>query len=86
MKKDGEFYWNKDTLDHFVKLAKTATMTELSAEVISFVSADCALEDCETYQDLYDDLMSKIVKQVTKFNAVNNTCSYSGLPNTKNYE
>ena len=60
-------YWNEDTLNHFVELSKTATMAELSVEVISFVSADCDLEDCETYQDLYDDLMSKIVKQVTKF-------------------
>jgi hypothetical protein len=54
------YYWNEETLNHFVELSKTATMAELSVEVISFVSNECDLEDGETEEMLVEDLLNQI--------------------------
>ena len=80
-----KFYWSEETITYFVELSKEINMQEFSYKVMDFVESDCTTEDDETFQDLYDDLMDVILKEITIDRGVD-TCQYSGLPNTKSYE
>jgi len=53
-----QFYWNKETLNHFKINFKTKK--ECLIEVKKFVKNSCDLEQGETTQDLVNDLMFQI--------------------------
>tara|TARA_R100001463_G_scaffold28426_3_gene65174 strand:+ start:3156 stop:3329 length:174 start_codon:yes stop_codon:yes gene_type:complete len=53
-----QFYWNKETLNHFKSNFKTKK--ECLIEVKKFVKNSCDLEQGETIQDLVNDLMFQI--------------------------
>lgn len=80
-----KFHWSEDTIMYFVQLSKENNMQEFSYKVMDFIERDCTTEDDERFQDLYDDLMDVILKEITIDRSVS-TCQYSGLLNTKSYE
>jgi len=80
-----KFHWSEDTIMYFVELSKELNMQEFSYKVMDFIERDCSTEEDETFQDLYDDLMDVILKEITIDRSVY-TCHYSGLLNTKSYE
>ena len=60
-----KFHWNEDTIMYFVELSKELNMQEFSYKVMDFIERDCSTEEDETLQDLYDDLMDVILKEIT---------------------
>ena len=60
-----KFNWSEDTIMYFVQLSKEFDMQEFSYKVMDFVERDCSTEEDETFQDLYDDLMDVILKEIT---------------------
>ena len=60
-----KFHWNEDTIMYFVELSKEINMQEFSYKVMDFIERDCSTEGDETFQDLYDDLMDVILKEIT---------------------
>jgi hypothetical protein len=80
-----KFHWSEDTIMYFVELSKELNMQEFSYKVMDFIERDCSTEEDETFQDLYDDLMDVILKEITIDRSVD-ICHYSGLLNTKSYE
>ena len=61
-----KFHWSEDTIMYFVQLSKEINMQEFSYKVMDFIERDCTTEDDERFQDLYDDLMDVILKEITK--------------------
>jgi len=59
------YHWNKDTIMYFVQLSRETNMQEFSYKVMDFIERDCSTEEDETFQDLYDDLMDVILKEIT---------------------
>ena len=59
------YHWNKDTIMYFVQLSRETNMQEFSYKVMDFIERDCSTEEEETFQDLYDDLMDVILKEIT---------------------
>ncbi len=55
-----EFYWDRDTLEHFRFASSYGTVNEIHNMVKEFVEIDCYLEDGETEEELVTDLMNKI--------------------------
>ena len=52
-----EFTWNEETIDYFVELHNLNGWAYVAQKVISFVNNECDLEDGETTQDLFNDLI-----------------------------
>jgi len=55
-----EFYWNEDTINHFIFISNYGTVNEVHNMVKEFVALDCSLEGEEIEEDLVTDLMNKI--------------------------
>ncbi len=55
-----KFYWNEDTINHFIFLSNYGTVNEVYNIVKEFVEIDCVLEGDETEEELVTDLMNKI--------------------------
>ena len=55
-----KFYWNKDTINHFIFISNYGTVNEVHNMVKEFVEIDCVLEDGETEEDLITSLMNEI--------------------------
>ncbi len=55
-----KFYWNEDTINHFIFLSNYGTVNEVYNIVKEFVEIDCVLEGDETEEELVIDLMNKI--------------------------
>ena len=54
------FVWQDETLDYFRNLKATATDSEYLKEVENFIVMDCQLEDGETHEDLFKDLLKQV--------------------------
>ena len=54
------FYWQEETLDYFHDLKATASDSEYLKEVEDFIVRDCQLEDGETHEDLFKDLLKQV--------------------------
>jgi len=63
-----KFYWNEDTINHFIFLSNYGTVNEVYNIVKEFVDLNCSLEDGETEEELVTDLMNKIYKLNTNTN------------------
>jgi hypothetical protein len=61
-----EFTWNEETIDYFVELHNLNGWAYVAQKVISFVNNECDLEDGETTQDLFNDLIVKIEDKINK--------------------
>ena len=55
-----QFEWNEDTINYFTNLEELNGMSHVSKRVLEFVIEDCVLEDDETIQDLFNDIMDKV--------------------------
>ena len=55
-----QFEWNEDTINYFTNLEELNGMSYVSKRVLEFVVNDCDLEDGETIQDLFNDIMDKV--------------------------
>ena len=55
-----KFYWNKDTINHFIFISNYGTVNEVHNMVKEFVALDCSLEGDEIEEELVTDLMNKI--------------------------
>lgn len=60
MKNKKEYYWNKDTVDHFKFTSAYISKDEVLKEVQEFVEIDCTFENGDTERYLVNDLMNKI--------------------------
>jgi len=61
-----EFTWNEDTIDYFAELHDLNGWAHVAQRVLSFVTHECDLEDGETTQDLFNNLIVKIEDKVIK--------------------
>ena len=61
-----EFTWNEETIDYFAELHDLNGWAYISQKVLSFVTHACDLEDGETTQDLFNDLIVKIEDKINK--------------------
>lgn len=61
-----KFYWDEDTIDYFAELHSLNGWAHVSKRVLNFVTHECDLEDGETTQDLFNDLIVKIEDKVIK--------------------
>ena len=61
-----EFNWNDDTIDYFAELYDLNGWAHVSQRALAFVLDDCEVQDDETYQDLFGDLINKIEDKVNK--------------------
>ena len=55
-----KFQWDDDTMNYFTNLEELNGMSHVSKRVLEFVVNDCTLEDGETIQDLFSDIMDKV--------------------------
>jgi hypothetical protein len=55
---------------YFVQLSKEFDMQEFSYKVMDFIERDCGAEEDERFQDLYDDLMDVILKEINIVNLI----------------
>ncbi len=55
-----QFEWNEDTINYFTNLEELNGMSHVSKRVLEFVVNDCTLEDGETIEDLFNDIMDKV--------------------------
>jgi hypothetical protein len=61
-----EFTWNEETIDYFAELYDLNGWAHVSQRVLSFVTHECDLEDGETTQDLFNDLIMKVEYKANK--------------------
>jgi enoyl reductase-like protein len=61
-----EFTWNEETIDYFADLEELNGWSHVAQRVLDFVTHECDLEDGETTQDLFNDLIVKIEDKVNK--------------------
>lgn len=61
-----EFYWNEETIDYFAELYDLNGWAHVSQRIFSFVLNECDVQDDETYQDLFNDLIVKVEDKVLK--------------------
>ena len=72
-----EFTWNEETIDYFAELYDSNGWAHVSQGALAFVKVlhklrwlrlldDCEVQDDETYQDLFGDLINKIEDKVNK--------------------
>jgi hypothetical protein len=61
-----EFTWNEDTIDYFAELQDASGWAHVAQRVLSFVTHECDLEDGETIQDLFNDLIVKVEDKINK--------------------
>ena len=61
-----EFTWNDETIDYFAELYYLNCWAHVAQRVLSFVTHECDLEDGETTQDLFNDLIVKIENKANK--------------------
>ena len=54
------FFWQEETLDYFHNLKATASNSEYLKEVEDFITRGCQLEDGETNEDLFRDLLQQV--------------------------
>jgi hypothetical protein len=55
-----KFQWDDDTMNYLTNLEELNGMSHVSKRVLEFVVNDCTLEDGETIQDLFNDIMDKV--------------------------
>ncbi len=65
MQNKTNFYWNSDTIEYFKELY-TINENNYYREIEEFVKYECDLEDGETTQDLFNDLIVKIENKANK--------------------
>ena len=61
-----EFYWNEETIDYFADLYDLNGWAHASQRIFSFVLNECDVQDDETYQDLFNDLIVKVEYKANK--------------------
>jgi len=55
-----QFEWNEDTINYFTELEELNGIAHVSKRILEFVINDCDLEDGETIQDLFNDILNKV--------------------------
>ncbi len=65
MQNNTKFHWNEETIDYFAELEEFG-WAYVAQRVLSFVTHECDLEDGETTQDLFNDLIIKVEDKVLK--------------------
>ena len=55
-----EYYWNEDTVDHFKFMSNYSRKSEVIDAIKEFVDINCTIEDDESEEDLYNDLILKV--------------------------
>lgn len=61
-----EFYWDEDTIDYFAELYSLNGWAHTAQRILSFVTHECDLEDGETTQDLFNNLIVKVEDKANK--------------------
>ena len=61
-----EFTWNEETIDYFADLYYSNGWAHVAQRVLNFVTHECDLEDGETTQDLFNNLIVKVEDKVIK--------------------
>jgi len=61
-----EFAWNEETIDYFAELHDLNGWAHVAQRVLSFVLNECDIQDDETYQDLFNNLIVKVEDKVIK--------------------
>jgi len=59
-KGNDKYYWNEDTIEHFITESKFQSKEVIREFVSDFVYVNCQLENGDTEEELVKDLMSKI--------------------------
>jgi len=54
------YYWNEDTVDHFKFISNYSHKSEVINAIKEFVDLNCTIEDGESEEDLYNDLILKV--------------------------
>ena len=55
-----EYYWNEDTVDHFKFISNYSHKSEVIDAIKEFVDLNYTIEDDESEEDLYNDLILKV--------------------------
>ena len=58
-----KFYWNEETLSHFIFEANYTSKKNVIKNITAFVENECDLEDDENEQDLIKDLINQVFNQ-----------------------
>ena len=61
-----EFTWNEETISYFADLYYLHGWAHVSQKVLAFVLNYCKVQDDDTHQDLFGDLINKIEDKVRK--------------------
>lgn len=56
-----EFTWNEETVQHFKEQFETLPSREFIRLLMNFVENECDLEEGETTDDLYSDLLYEVL-------------------------
>tara|TARA_R110002153_G_scaffold262864_1_gene423918 strand:+ start:120 stop:314 length:195 start_codon:yes stop_codon:yes gene_type:complete len=59
-KGNDKYYWNEDTIEHFITESNFQSKEVIREFVADFVYVNCQLENGDTEEELVKDLMSKI--------------------------
>ena len=59
MKTKNKFYWNEDTIEHFVDLYELNDFASISKSILQFVITDCDTTE-NTVQELFNDLITQV--------------------------
>jgi hypothetical protein len=66
-----QFEWNEDTINYFTELEELNGIAHVSKRILEFVINDCDLEDGETIQDLFNDILNKVeINLQTKYDSL----------------
>ena len=65
MQNQTNFHWNSDTIEYFKELY-ALNENEYYRKIEEFVKYECDLEDGETTQDLFNDLIMKVEYKANK--------------------
>ena len=65
-KETKSFYWDEDTIDYFAELYSLNGWAHTAQRIFSFVLNECDIQDDETYQDLFNNLIVKVEDKVNK--------------------
>ena len=65
-----DYYWNEETINHFIIIANYAKPSEVKQEIEDFVENCCQLEDGETEEDLVESLYNQVFNQYDKVSPI----------------
>ena len=60
------FCWQEETISYFQDLRSKSSDSEYLKEVEDFIVRDCQLEDGETNEDLFKDLLKQVEEGLNK--------------------